>query len=70
MPSTHLESHCNPTINKGSPQFATLLVKHQSVTFNIFASCLLQLGKMFAFFSLWFMDHRYGTRPLKVDSIN
>lgn len=70
MPSTHLQSRFNFTINKGSPWSATLLVRHQSATLNIFTRCLLQLGKVFAFFSLWFMDHRYETRLLKVDSIN
>jgi hypothetical protein len=55
---------------QGFARSTTLLVSHQSATLNIFTSCLLQLGKMFALFSLWFMDHGCETRSLKVDSIN
>jgi len=33
---------------------------------HLTCDCLLQLGKMFMVFSLWLMDHRYKTKPLKV----
>jgi len=40
MPLAHLQSHCNPTIDKGSPWLATLLARHQS---NVWHRCELPL---------------------------